>query len=86
MLIQLLLTILINAINVLFFWLPSVTTLPFGIDGALTYIVQLYHGAMATLPYLEIVWTCFLYLLGFELLLVIMKVFLGSRAVGKDAN
>lgn len=84
MIIQLFLQILISLITLLFSWLPDVTILPFGIDTALSYAVQLFHGAMSTLPYLEIVWTCFLYLLGFEILLVILKFFLGSRSFGKE--
>lgn len=86
MLIQLLLQILISLVTILFSWLPDVAILPFGIDAALSYVVELFHGAIETLPYLEIVWTCFLYLIGFEILLVILKFFLGSRHIAKDAN
>lgn len=86
MILQIFLTILISAINILFFWLPSVTSLPFGLDNILVMASGYFHGAMDTLPYLEVVWTCFLYLLGFELLLVILKFFLGSRAPGHNAN
>jgi len=75
MIIQLLITILLGAIELLFGWLPTVETLPFGIDGALTLVVSYFRGAITTLPYLEIVWDVFLYALAFEILLVVVKFF-----------
>jgi len=86
MIIQLLIQILIGIITIIFSWLPSIETLPFGVDGALTLAVSYFKGATETFPYLEIVWTCFGYLLGFEILLIIVKFFLGNRTPAHNAN
>lgn len=53
--------------------------LPWGIDSLFVTASNYFHGAMETLPYLQVVWTCFLLALGFELAMLIMKLFLGSR-------
>jgi len=79
MIIQLLLRIVITFVNILFSWLPTVESLPLGIDGVLTTASSYFHGAIETVPYLQVVWTCFLYALAFELLLKLLKVFLGHR-------
>ena len=79
MLIQLLLQILISTVNVIFSWLPAVDTLPFGIDSAFISAMMYFNGAIDTLPYLEIVFDSFLYVIGFEVLLLVLKLFLGSR-------
>jgi len=86
MILQLLIAILLGTLEIIFSWLPSVETLPFGIDSALTLAVSYFRGAIDTLPYLEIVWTCFLYLVGFEILMLLLKFFLGHRAPGNNAN
>jgi len=79
MIIQLILFIVIQTVNILFSWLPAVDTLPLGLDSVFVSASMAIHGAMDTVPYIVIVWQCFLYALGFEILLKVLKVFLGSR-------
>ena len=57
----------------------SVSVLPFGIDSFLSTAVGYFKGAFITLPYLEVVWTCFLWVILFEVSLLVLKVFMGSR-------
>jgi len=84
MILQLLIQIVISAITIMFSWLPSVETLPFGIDTILQFAVDLFKGAINTIPYLEVVWICFLYAISFEILLLILKFFLGHRSPGSN--
>lgn len=86
MLIQIFLQILISIINIIFSWLPLSNTLPLGLDSIFVTASSYFHGAMRTLPYLNIVWTCFLYALSFELLMIVLKLFLGHRSLGHNAN
>lgn len=86
MIIQLLITIALGFLTILFGWLPSVDSLPFGIDSAFITLVSYFRGAIQTLPYMQVVWNCFLYLLGFEILMVVLKFFLGHRAPGHSTN
>lgn len=79
MIIHILLSIVIVILNTITSWLPVVTELPFGLDSILQTAVSYFHGAGQTLPYLEVVWSAFLYVAGFELLLLVLKIFLGSR-------
>lgn len=59
---------------------PACVTLPFGLDPLFVQISSYWHGAMITVPYFQVVWTCFLYVMAFELALLVLKLFLGSRA------
>lgn len=78
MLLQLLLTILINLLNILTSWLPTVTTLPF-IDSYLVSAMGGIHSLIENFPILQDVLTAFLIYLGFKLALLVMKLFMGSR-------
>jgi hypothetical protein len=54
--------------------------LPFGIDAALVYAMSLWNGFLSFFPYAGITWDLFLYfVLPFEFLLLVFKLFLGSR-------
>jgi len=53
--------------------------LPWGVDGILSSIVSFYRGAMETLPYLRAGLNAFLIILAFEIGMLILKLFLGSR-------
>ena len=79
MLIYLILKLILSVIGLILLPFPTVTELPLGIDPVLSMAVSWMYGAIATLPYLEIVWQSFLWLLGFELAFLILKLFLGSR-------
>jgi len=86
MIIQLLITIVIGMFSVIFGWFPEITTLPYGIDELMVTAVQYFHGAMETLPYLEVVWNSFLIVLGFELAMLILKFILGHRVPSNEIN
>jgi len=60
--------------------MPEIAELPFGLDGIFTTAISIFNGAMNTLPYIAVVWDCFLYLLGFEIFMLVLKMFLGDRA------
>lgn len=79
MIITLLINLIVLLVGVLFSWLPQISELPFGIDSVLVSMVSYYHGATATLPYLGTLFTAFLYVLLFEGVMLILKLFLGSR-------
>lgn len=68
------------------FNLPVITELPFGIDGILTTAVSYYHGITETVPYLQVVWNCFLFVLAFEVVLLVLKLVLGSRLPAHTIN
>jgi len=86
MIIHILFSIVIMIFNTITSWLPSVTVLPFGIDDFLITATSIFKGAFLTLPYLTVVWNCFLYILGFEGFMLLLKVFLGSRVPSHNAN
>lgn len=75
-----------TGISAFFMWLPRIDSLPFGLDEILSYLVSLFHGAMETLPYLQVVWTCFLWILVFELTMLVVKLILGSRTPTHNIN
>jgi len=86
MIIHILLSILIVFFNILTSWLPAVDTLPFGIDTILATAVSYYHGITETIPYLQVVWNCFIFALGFEMALLLLKFILGHRSPGSHIN
>lgn len=57
----------------------SVFLLPWGIDAIFVTMVSYFRGAINTLPYLEVVLTCFLIAVGFEISLLVLKLIFGSR-------
>jgi len=86
MILQLLLNFVLAVLNAIFSWLPPVIELPFGVDSILVTAVRYFHGAMTTVPYLQVVWTCFLWALAFELLMLVLKIILGSRVPANNVN
>lgn len=79
MLIFYLLTLLVLIGDVLGKTFGFVTVLPYGVDSVLISAVSWFRGAVETLPYLEIVLTYFLYAVAFEIVLLLVKMVLGSR-------
>lgn len=80
MIINLLFSVL-NAIgNVIFGWMPVVTTLPFGVDSAMVTVVGYAKTVMELIPPIQVVFNFFMLYLGFRFGLLVFKVFLGSRA------
>jgi len=90
MIFEILFFIIFGLLSALTFWLPGYgefpLLLPWGIDGVLQKMVSYYRGAIETLPYLEVVLQCFMYAILFELALLVLKLFLGSRTPGHNVN
>lgn len=84
MIIFYLLKLLISIGTVLTGFFGRVDILPFGIDSILVTMVGYFKAAIITLPYLEIVFTYFLWVIGFEIALKVLKVILGSRSPAHD--
>jgi len=80
MIIILLLNFLLLIIGAVFSFFPVVLELPFGIDGFLTTAVGYFIGIFDTIPYLEVVWTSFKWIIVFEIALLVLKLFFGSRS------
>lgn len=85
MIIYYLLSIIVSIFGVLFWIFPEVTISGIPIIGQpvsdiLTVAVQYWNSFMETFPYAQTLWYVFLYMvIPFELGLLILKVFLGSR-------
>jgi len=90
MIFQILYFIIFGILSALSFWLPGYgdvpLLLPWGMDSLLTTASSYYHGAISTLPYLDIVMKCFLLAVTFEIAMMFIKLFLGNRAPGQNAN
>ncbi len=84
MIIILALQFFLNAVNIVFDLLniPVVTVLPFGIDGALSTVFSTWNAFLIVFWPLQIVWVAMLSYYGFLVTLLLLKVFLGSRAPG----
>jgi len=84
MIFEILFFIIFGLLSALVFWLPGYGDvplhLPWGIDPLFVQMSRYFHGAIDTLPYLEVVLVCFGYALLFELGMMFLKLFLGSRA------
>lgn len=79
MIIQLILHILVSAVNVIFSWLPEVTELPWGIDAILLSGVSQVKAVAVYIPPLTTVLGAFMIYVGFRLTLIVLKLFLGHR-------
>lgn len=54
--------------------------LPYGLDGAVSYVSGLWSSFLVTFPYAIVAWHMFLWVvLPFEFLLLVFKLILGSR-------
>jgi len=84
MIITVLITVLVLILGALSSVLPTTATLPFGLDSLLITAVSYFNMIMITVPYLQVVWDCFIYLLIFEGVLQLIKLFLGSRTPVSD--
>jgi len=90
MIIQILFQLLFTLASTLLSFFPGwgiyPLPLPWGLDPVFSTMVSYYHGAIETLPYLAIGFEMFLYLLGFELAMLFLKLFLGSRTPMHSSN
>lgn len=75
--------LIMGLLGLLTSWLPGYGNvpllLPWGTDSLISTIISYYRGAIETLPYLATGLNAFIILLGFELAMLILKLFLGSR-------
>lgn len=83
MIINLLLNLIIATIGVLFSWLPTVSTLPliggYDIDGVLSTGMTQFNTIAVSFWSLLIVFQGFLYLMGYYILKLTLRFFLGHR-------
>ena len=90
MIFQLLFTIIFGLLGVLLFFLPGYgqvpLLLPWGIDPIVQKMAMYFNGAIVTLPYLQVVLQVLGIGLGFELALLVIRLFLGSRSIGNNTN
>lgn len=79
MIITLFLMFIVNLFAMIMSILPTVN-IPDSWTVMLIQVVQYWNEFRELFPFMNIVWTCFLWLIAFEIGLIILKVFLGSRA------
>lgn len=79
MITQAIFKVMMLVLKISFFLMPTITELPFGLDGIFALAIGYFKGFMETLPYVETVWHAFLWLVLFEVSLLLLKLFLGSR-------
>jgi len=72
-------TVFVSILVVLFGWLPTVTVLPFNLEGVVSQAIYGIHKLVIYFPPLGTVITAFIIYVLFRLTLVIMKMILGSR-------
>lgn len=56
-----------------FSWLPAVEELPLGMDDALTTAIGYFYAIMDLLPWLAVVFTAFMWYLGFRITLLTLR-------------
>jgi len=84
MIIQILLSVISAFLYVIFGWLPTITELPFGIDAVFVTAFGWLRYLITVAWPIQVILNCVLYYLSFRLLLLIVKVFLGSRTPHHD--
>jgi len=84
MIIQLFSVMIIAGLTIVFGWLPTVTVLPWGIDGYLSTGVGYIKGFSVFFPFINTAINAFLIYMGFRLLLIVLKFVLGSRTPSHD--
>jgi hypothetical protein len=86
MVLQLLAQIILGILTILFGWLPQITTLPpiggYDIDTALVNGVGFFYTYANAVWPVEVAFQGFLFLMGYYLLKMLLKFFLGHRAPG----
>ncbi len=78
------LKVIINLIDAVLFWLPDITlnSIPVignGVEFTLLQMVKTWNAFVITFPYAETLQTGFMWIIVFEIGLLITKVLLGSR-------
>lgn len=86
MIIYLFLSILITILNSLFSLFPDVA-LPDGVHNVLSLAVGYWNGFLTIFPFAVLPWHLFLYVvIPFEIALLVLKFFLGSRVPSHHIN
>lgn len=80
MLLFLLISLILALSQVLTAFLPSATTLPFGIDTFVVTAFSYFYAFIDIFPPMGVILQAFLVYLGFKLALLVFKIFLGHRA------
>jgi len=73
-----LLNLLYYAVFWIFYFVPNVS-MDSGVASSVRSAVGGFKAVFDTLPYLEVVWVCFVWLLLFEVAMGLLKFFLGSH-------
>jgi hypothetical protein len=79
MIILLLMDVVGFVLSAIFQLVPVVTTLPFGMDSALSYVIGNWNAFLQDFWLLQIVWQCVLFYYGFEISLLALRLIFGSR-------
>ncbi len=86
MLIALLLNLLVGIVGIFFSWLPQVDTLPaiggYDVDTALVSGMGYLNTFFTTFWPLKIMFTGFLVLMGYYIVKLVLRFFLGHRSIG----
>lgn len=80
MITYLLLTIIITLVGIIFSMFPTIDELPWGLDSIISDGVAGYKELATMFPPMETMMTVFLIYLGFKILMILLKFFLGSRS------
>lgn len=75
----LLFKMILLVLTIPFAFLPHALSLPFGVDAFTTSMVAAWYGFLTVAWPLQAMWNCFLLFIPIQLVLIVMKVFLGSR-------
>lgn len=68
-----LLSFIVDVIDVFLSWLPEVTTLPLGMDEALTTAIGYVNSIREILPFLDLMFTAFAWYLAFLVILLLLR-------------
>jgi len=88
MIINLLINFILLIVGIIFSFFPVVTiaSLPVvgeALSSTLTTMVRIWNSVIETFPYAGIAWQMFIFVvIPFEAIMILMKFFLGSRALG----
>jgi len=84
MILQLLIQIFSSILQLIFGFFPTVTTLPLGIDSALSTAFGWLHSFLEYVWPAQVIYEVVIYYLSFRVLLIVLKFFIGNRAPHHD--
>jgi len=91
MIINLIIAVILGILEVVFNFLPVVTLADIPgigstVQSMLTQAVETWNAFMVTFPYAVVVWTSVQIIIGFELLMLVGKFFLGGRMPNNETK